>query len=881
MREPTRDNETTVFELPNFYPRSIWVRLAVVLALTVLYIAVSIFLIKISPISSALIAIPVAMAGWYFGVNAGLIASLLGVALSTLLLANFSGGTWLTWLVIGWPGNLMVVGAGFLGGRAQEELSARARSVEELRTRDRYLTLINMTIRDILSPNNTDGRYHYLEAHLTNLFVADYAYFIRWDATQEQAILAEPVPPLEKPALDILWKPDESEITVSALRTGRVQVIEDVPNSGQVVNLSHFKKLSLSPQSALCIPFIVREHKLGAAIIAYDTPHHFSTEEIAHAEFAADQFALALWTIEQEFEIQKQLKVANTFVNIERALSQTERVGIRTVLQLIVDSARELIPGAENAVLHLLDSDQQILVPRAVSGDDDKSGPKLNMRLGEGVAGQAIATGKVIGVSDILGDSRFMNRDTTGKLRSIVVAPIQSNEQAFGSISVYSEHPNTFTSDADNLLGALGTQAAIAIENANLLETTRQDLKEINALYHISRGLAASLDPDQLMKDMVNLLKQDFGYYHVQIFIADPGSGDFLAHRGSGEIGDQLFEQGYRLPVGAGIVGHVAETGQPFVTNNVDDIVFFMRNPLLPETQSELTVPIKIENEMVGVLDIHQVRPGLLTPREMQLMITVADQLAVAWQQARLYTELQTSLTQEKAIRSQLIQSERLAVVGRLLASVSHELNNPLQAIQNALFLIKDEEKLSSQGHEDLEIILSETERMSILLERLHTAFRPTRTDDFQDVELNRIVESVIALTTTHMRHKEISLEFFPDPDLPTVPAIPDQIRQVVLNLFMNAVEAMQSGGNFSIETRFMPDEEQILLSVSDTGPGIDPQVLPRIFEPFVTSKETGTGLGLAISYDIIRQHGGAISAENNPQGGAIFKVRLPIHKES
>ena len=112
------------------------------------------------------------------------------------------------------------------------------------------------------------------------------------------------------------------------------------------------------------------------------------------------------------------------------------------------------------------------------------------------------------------------------------MAPIQSNEQAFGSISVYSEHPNTFTSDADNLLGALGTQAAIAIENANLLETTRQDLKEINALYHISRGLAASLDPDQLMKDMVNLLKQDFGYYHVQIFIVDPESGDFLAHRG-------------------------------------------------------------------------------------------------------------------------------------------------------------------------------------------------------------------------------------------------------------------------------------------------------------------------------------------------------------
>ncbi len=163
----------------------------------------------------------------------------------------------------------------------QEELSARERSMEEMRLRDRYLTLINMTIRDILSPNNIDDRYHYLEVHLTNLFVADYAYFVRWDATQEQAILAEPILPSEKPASDILLKPDESEITVSALRTGRVQVIEDVPNSGQVVNLSHFQKFSLSPQSALCIPFIVREHKLGAAIIAYDTPHHFSTEEIS------------------------------------------------------------------------------------------------------------------------------------------------------------------------------------------------------------------------------------------------------------------------------------------------------------------------------------------------------------------------------------------------------------------------------------------------------------------------------------------------------------------------------------------------------------------------------------------------------------------------
>jgi signal transduction histidine kinase len=307
--------------------------------------------------------------------------------------------------------------------------------------------------------------------------------------------------------------------------------------------------------------------------------------------------------------------------------------------------------------------------------------------------------------------------------------------------------------------------------------------------------------------------------------------------------------------------------------------VFFIRNPLLPETQSELTVPIKIGDQFAGVLNIHQTRPMLLTERDLQLMTAVANQLAVSLQKANFYTELQTSLSQEKAMRSQLIQSERLAVVGRLLASVSHELNNPLQAIQNALFLIKEEEKLSLQGRQDLEIILSETERMSILIERLRTTFRPTRSEDFQPVQLNNIVEDICTLTATHLRHKEISFEFFPDPDLPAVRAIPDQIRQVVLNLFMNAVEAMQTGGHLSVYTQQVSEQDRILLMVHDTGPGIEPELLPHIFEPFITSKETGTGLGLTITYDIIRQHGGDIYVENSPEGGATFRILLPCYK--
>jgi signal transduction histidine kinase len=131
------------------------------------------------------------------------------------------------------------------------------------------------------------------------------------------------------------------------------------------------------------------------------------------------------------------------------------------------------------------------------------------------------------------------------------------------------------------------------------------------------------------------------------------------------------------------------------------------------------------------------------------------------------------------------------------------------------------------------------------------------------------------------MRHKNITFEFIPDLELPVVPGIPDQIRQIVLNLFMNAVEAMQTGGHLTVYTRRLPEQDRILFSVTDTGPGIDPEILPHIFEPFMTNKENGTGLGLTITADIIRRHNGDIQAENNPEGGATFRVWLPkVRKE-
>ena len=628
----------------------------------------------------------------------------------------------------------------------------------QLRSRERYLALLNDMTRAILLSDDFDSTLTTLAFDMAKLNEADDCYITRWDNEKQLTIPTTTTAKLETPYSTQITSGNQLTFTASVLKSAHALAVDDVFNSPYIsVEVAQ----RYPTRSVLGVPLIAGEHKLGAAIIAFNTPHHFTSEEIERAEHAAHHIALALRNFQQSTEIQHRLKESNALAQIGRALSETERTGTDKVLQLIVDSARELISNAEESVIHLLEVEEQSLFARAVSGyaEQGKEFKRVQMRLGEGVAGQVIREGITINIGDVKTDPRFLLSSSMPNFRSLLVAPVQSGGQQIGTISVQSKLPNAFSTKDAELLNSLGVQAAIAIENTRLFETTQQRLKEVDALYKTSQGLVVSLDADKLIEDVITLLHQNFGYYHVQIYLLDQSSGDLVLKRGSGEIGSQLLKNGFRLSRGLGIVGHVAETAVPFVTNNVNDVVFFYRNPLLPNTQSELAVPIMLEREVAGVLDIQHTPPHRLTDGDLQLMTAVADQLAVALQKANLYSDLQTALHQEQTIRSQLIQSERLALVGRLLASVSHELNNPLQAIQNALFLLK-EENLSDQASQDLDIILSETERMAALIERLRSAYRPVRIEDFRPVELNSLIEDVYALISTHMRQKEIVFEF-------------------------------------------------------------------------------------------------------------------------
>ena len=850
----------------------------IIFGLTILYSFSSPFLMPIlGPATISLSGLPVMATGLYFGLAGGISASVIAIILNIFLFPYFGSGS-------GYAANqgdflmnaFILIIFGVSAGQIRRSYITRKQTETQLRERERFLSLINNMTRSVIAEQDFDTMMQTLVNDLTTLLKADTCYITRWDSDKEQVFPVATNAKAGHPFLMMNYPKGEKNLTTSALEAGHVLVVENTLNTE--LSTAHTIQ-QFSEKSFISIPLIYGEHKLGAAVVGRYKSDQFKAERIEYAEQAGNQIALAVWNAQQDLELKKHLQEVETLARISRALSETEKIGLQTVLQLIVTSAKELIPGAEQAVIHLLDKEEQLLSAQAVSGYEDTATnwKLIKIRPNEGVAGQALVSGQTINIADVEKDARFVTYAEPPKYRSLIVAPVQSGEQKLGTISVQSASVSAFTEAESRLLSALGTQAATAIENAHLLESIQQALKESNALYRINQGLVASLDPQELLKDVVNLLQKNFGYYHVQIYVLDPETGDFVMSEGSGEIGRQLKEQGHRLHAGEGIVGYTAETNAAFFTNDVEKMFSFVRNPLLPDTKSELAVPVKIGNQILGLLDIHQVPPAYLSQNDLQLVTAVADQLAIALQKANLYSDLQAALQTEKAIRNQMVQSERLVTMGRLLASVSHELNNPLQAIQNALFLLREEKGISLQGKLDLDIVLSEAERMSALIERLRSTYRPIQAEDFLPTQINNIIEDIHALITTHLRHNEIIYEFHPDPSLPLIPALPNQIRQVILNLLMNAVEIMTTGGKLTVTTKLLQDSNEVLLSVLDTGPGIAPDLLPNVFEAFITDKQRGTGLGLTISYDIVMKHHGRITAENKPGAGALFQVWLPV----
>ena len=240
-------------------------------------------------------------------------------------------------------------------------------------------------------------------------------------------------------------------------------------------------------------------------------------------------------------------------------------------------------------------------------------------------------------------------------------------------------------------------------------------------------------------------------------------------------------------------------------------------------------------------------------------------------------------VTERKRFEQALFDSEKLAATGRLAASIAHEINNPLEAIQNALYLLVKRIPEDDPNAKFLAIAMKETERMSRILRQMLGFYRPA--EDLAPTDLNALIEEAETLVAKRLRERNVQIEKLLDPALPKVMASADQIKQVILNLVLNAAETMTKGGLITVTTESHHDAasgsiraDAVRLQVADTGPGISEEYLAHIFEPFFSTKgEKGTGLGLWVSLGIAQSHGGRLQVRSRPGGGTVFSMTLPI----
>jgi len=228
--------------------------------------------------------------------------------------------------------------------------------------------------------------------------------------------------------------------------------------------------------------------------------------------------------------------------------------------------------------------------------------------------------------------------------------------------------------------------------------------------------------------------------------------------------------------------------------------------------------------------------------------------------------------------QAQLIQVEKLAAMGRLAASIAHELNNPLQAIQNCLHLVLIRSLPEPKRRQYLEMAQEEVERLIGIVQGMLEFYRPSK-GQRAPVEVNTIIENVLALAAKQLQHSQVAVHQHLTPDLPPLEAVSDQLKQVFLNIVINAVEAMPDGGDLYVNTGLTPDGRWVTVRFADTGIGLSPEEQANIFEPFYTTKTKGTGLGLSVSYGIIERHGGNIEVQSKRGQGSCFTVKLPVNQ--
>jgi two-component system NtrC family sensor kinase len=409
------------------------------------------------------------------------------------------------------------------------------------------------------------------------------------------------------------------------------------------------------------------------------------------------------------------------------------------------------------------------------------------------------------------------------------------------------------------------------IDNQQKRDAVR--LRTLRPLFATTESLFAETDPEKLQQLFLKCVCDHLRCDRAGFYLRYPAESGYKL---TAQVGEPLTRIDSPFMQGLLRIVEEEQLAQSLgVETDIEDERAFLQ---LNQLGTLLLVPVHKSSSMENMGSIllagKNTGDNRFSSSDLEIASILARQAGVAMENARLHSDLLANIRQVEESQQALIQAEKMAVAGRLTASIAHEINNPLQSVRNCLHLAGRMELTPEQRLNYHQMAKLELDRLMQTVQQMLDYFRPGSLDR-KPVDLNEIVRRVLFLVDNQLLDNHIKYQIDYAPDLPQVMAVSDQIQQVLLNLVLNAMEAMPGGGNLLITTRASKDEVEIL--VEDSGPGIAPQDRERIFEPFVSTKDGGTGLGLAVSYGIISAHGGSLGIVEGAGTGACFRVSLPI----
>ena len=443
------------------------------------------------------------------------------------------------------------------------------------------------------------------------------------------------------------------------------------------------------------------------------------------------------------------------------------------------------------------------------------------------------------------------------------------------------------------ILEVMGKVTGYVMIIRNITQTNQYQKKierqntQLAILNTISMTVSSSLNLNELLEGILRKILEIFESDCIRIYLLQKEKGvlDLVAYKGLSDA----FVRAQHIrsrQVGDGMLGRIVQEPEPKVFNNLlragDKYVQLLIKEGL---RSTAYIPLISRGEPIGVMAVCSVTPFRYSSDNVAFLSAVGNQIGIALHNAHLYENLKKAYADLKEAQDQVVRTEKLASLGKLAATIAHEINNPLAAVLNYIRLMA---KLVERGRFNAErlgdisrylaTMESETARCGEIVKNL-LAFSRQSKMTMANQNIGEIIEKTLALISHDLELKSIRVLKDLEEELPPIFCDFRQIQQVLLNLMSNASEAMEGGGTLTLATRNLRKEECLEIRICDTGCGIPDNILENIFEPFFTTKEEGKGVGLGLSvvYGIISRHDGSIEVTSEPGKGTVFRVLLPL----